>query len=368
MFYNLWIFSYILAILLSTRPVQAQNLRVGLPFNQRNRLVNLVAGQLVANQRQNILQAYRRVRPRIGGGWGPLLGPIGERLDVYPYNTQGRMMALSDNGQNFDRNEMIARIYGPRAEYYDASFHPLQAQDYIKYAALKPGQNVLDLACGTGLVALLAKAAVGPLGRVMGVDITAPMLAKAELKSREEGLPVLFINYDVTKLSDLWLPYAFDVITCASAFVLLENRTETVKGWTKFLKPGGRIVLDVPIESTQYAGQILEKTARKLGVAVAFENSWITGPDALKELLESAGLSARVFKSKVYGSKSYDKTGGLEVLDGFLNGSFAPMFRDERFRPTARELFLAEFDSRANAQGMLKDDIQFYVGIGTKSE
>jgi ubiquinone/menaquinone biosynthesis C-methylase UbiE len=365
---NIWAFSYVLAILLSTFQTQAQDLRLGFPLNQRNPLLNLAVVQLIINQRQRVRRAVRRVGPRIGGGWGPLLGPNGERLNVYPYNTQGRITAMPDNVQDPDHTGIVQQVYGPRAVLYDASFHIVQAADYIRWAALKAGQNVLDLACGTGLVTLLAKEAVGPLGRVVGIDITAPMLAQAKKKAQQKKLDILFINHDVTNLSGIGLPDDFDVITCSSAFVLLQNPRETVKRWTGFLKPGGRIILDVPAESSQLGGQMLAQAARKLGINLAFDSSWVTGPDTVKELLESAGLSAQVFESPVYGSSSYDEAGGLRMLDAFLTGPFAPMFRDERIRPTARELFSAEFKNRQNSKGIVQEDTWFYMGIGTKQE
>ncbi len=55
-------------------------------------------------------------------------------------------------------------------------YHPPLAERLLELAALRPGMAVLDVACGTGLVLLDAAAAVGPSGRVAGVDLSAQML------------------------------------------------------------------------------------------------------------------------------------------------------------------------------------------------
>jgi ubiquinone/menaquinone biosynthesis C-methylase UbiE len=67
----------------------------------------------------------------------------------------------------------IASIYNERSTAYDtATFHHRLAEEYIRAAAPQPGAHVLDLACGTGLVAFRAEAQVGPTGYVVGVDIS----------------------------------------------------------------------------------------------------------------------------------------------------------------------------------------------------
>jgi SAM-dependent methyltransferase len=65
----------------------------------------------------------------------------------------------------------------------DNDYHPPLARNLLKLCNLRPGQSVLDLACGTGVVALQAAAAVGPTGRVVGVDLSPAMLQQAADKA-----------------------------------------------------------------------------------------------------------------------------------------------------------------------------------------
>jgi SAM-dependent methyltransferase len=63
------------------------------------------------------------------------------------------------------------------------------AQDLIEAAALRPGERVLDIACGTGIVARTAARALGG-SSVVGLDLSAPMLAAARSAAKAEGVSI----------------------------------------------------------------------------------------------------------------------------------------------------------------------------------
>ncbi|KAI9845905.1 MAG: hypothetical protein M1837_004441 [Sclerophora amabilis] len=95
----------------------------------------------------------------------------------------------------------LAAIYDERSGSYDESFHPRLAADFIDWANLKPGENVLDLACGTGVIALHAKEKVGERGAVVGVDVSDGMLDEARRKAGQDGLDVTFMNRDMSSVT-----------------------------------------------------------------------------------------------------------------------------------------------------------------------
>lgn len=68
-----------------------------------------------------------------------------------------------------------------RAPTYEEgnSYHPAHAARVVELAALQPGERVLDVGCGTGLVTLPAARAVGPSGKVTGVDLSDGMIHQA---------------------------------------------------------------------------------------------------------------------------------------------------------------------------------------------
>jgi len=72
----------------------------------------------------------------------------------------------------------------------------------LDMAALAPGERVLDVACGTGLVSFRAQDAVGPWGRVLGTDISGKMVAAARRRAAREGARnVAFERHDAEKLA-----------------------------------------------------------------------------------------------------------------------------------------------------------------------
>lgn len=143
-------------------------------------------------------------------------------------------------------------MYDERASTYDKSnggWHVELGQDFIDWTTPHVGAKVLDLACGTGLVTYPAAQAVGFDGLVIGIDLSASMLQEA--KSKQKTTPqgngrIVWVEHDISNLNDIEVVQdvldqgGFDLITCCSAFVLLENPAESIKRWAGLLKPGGK--------------------------------------------------------------------------------------------------------------------------------
>ena len=80
----------------------------------------------------------------------------------------------------------------------------------IDLARVKPGESILDVGCGTGTLAITAKRAVGPTGKVFGIDASPEMLERAGTKARKAGVDIVFKNESIDELS---FPDAqFDVV------------------------------------------------------------------------------------------------------------------------------------------------------------
>src|SRR5689334_21977912 len=91
----------------------------------------------------------------------------------------------------------MIRIYRKRARRYDVTSNRLYVvgqrtmaykRTAIEQLNLSPGDTVVDAGCGTGHDLPHLAEAVGPTGRVIGVDLTDAMLAKAEERIRDHGL------------------------------------------------------------------------------------------------------------------------------------------------------------------------------------
>ena len=146
-------------------------------------------------------------------------------------------------------------------------------------ARLRQGENVLDVGCGTGSLALTAKRIVGPAGRVHGIDASRPMIARAKSKAAKKGIGA---HFDVASADALPFPdRAFDV---ALSTVMLHHlpkatRVVAVSEMRRVLGPGGRALL------VDFAG-----ARNGTGPRMHFHRHGHVDPRALGELAVDAGL------------------------------------------------------------------------------
>src|SRR6266852_4374578 len=92
--------------------------------------------------------------------------------------------------ENYERY-LVPAIFGPFAT------------DLVELSAIQPGERVLDVACGPGVVARLAAEVVGATGRVVGVDLNAGMLAVARTLPLARGAPVEWREDDAAALREM---------------------------------------------------------------------------------------------------------------------------------------------------------------------
>lgn len=145
-------------------------------------------------------------------------------------------------------------------------------------ARLKPGDSVLDVGCGTGTLALLAKRQVGPDALVAGIDASAEMVARAARKAHKAGLPVRFEQASADRL-----PFAddqFDAVLCTATMHHLPRgmRVDAVREMRRVLKPGGRVLLVDFVFGTRHT------------IASMLHHQHGLDPNVLKLLVQEAGL------------------------------------------------------------------------------
>lgn len=114
----------------------------------------------------------------------------------------------------------------------------------LEQAALTPGEHVLDVACGTGLVSFAAARAVGDGGAVIGVDLSGAMIAVAMRQAKDRQVAnVAFERMDGESLD---LPNgAFDVVLCSLGLMYLPNPEQGLREMRRVLRPDGRVALAV---------------------------------------------------------------------------------------------------------------------------
>lgn len=149
------------------------------------------------------------------------------------------------------RPELQRRVqrYGwdKAAGYYEDSWkNQLKpAQDrLLKMANLKPGEAVLETACGTGLVTLRIAEAVQPGGNVVATDLSEGMINLAEKESVKRGLDnVAYKRMDAEQL-DL-NDESFDTALCGLGLMYIPDPVQSLKEMHRVLKPGGRAVIAI---------------------------------------------------------------------------------------------------------------------------
>ncbi|MCJ1436491.1 hypothetical protein MMC27_005870 [Xylographa pallens] len=266
----------------------------------------------------------------------------------------------------------VAQIYDARSEQYDTPCHTRIAADFVEWADLRPGDSVLDLAAGTGLVAIPAARKVGPTGRVVAVDISDGMMAVGRRKAAREGLAIEFLNHDIADLGPLGLvaegARGFDAITCCSALVLLENPREAIRHWVSLLAVGGRFVVDAPCESAMVASFLLDKVAGEVDPSAKpiYDPKWIVSPEPLQGACENAGLTTRVFQTEVYEQGEYSVDDGPRVFERYFDksgliGSAVPDVKEK-----SKALFLKAFGDAAGPTGVVREEVRLRAAIGIK--
>ena len=137
----------------------------------------------------------------------------------------------------------IAAVFDRAADTYESVgvpwFLPI-AEGLVGAIAPRTGEQVVDLGCGRGAALFPLAEAVGPTGRVVGVDLSARMVELARVRADELGLTTVDLHVlDVAAL-DL-APGQADVVTASLVLFFLPEPQAALRHWVSLLRPGGRL-------------------------------------------------------------------------------------------------------------------------------
>ena len=165
----------------------------------------------------------------------------------------------------------------------------------VERLALPAGATVLDVGCGTGASAIPAATAVGPTGRVFGVDLADRLLDRARDKSRQHGLSN--IEFRQADMEDLGYPDGnFDAVVSVFSIFFVPDMSKQVAELWRMVKPGGQLAI------TTWGPQAFEPGATAFWGAVKDHapqdlhfggfNPWdrVTTVEAVQDLLLGAGV------------------------------------------------------------------------------
>lgn len=160
------------------------------------------------------------------------------------------------------------------------------AEVLIKRMALAAGDRLLDVACGTGIVARLAKEQLGNEGRVVGIDLSPQMLAVARAVAPRidwrEG------NAGALPLDD---GERFDVVICQQGLQFFPDRLAAVREMRRALVPGGRLAVATwrPLDENPCFRDLHQVAERHVGIIVDQRHAF-GDPAVLQALLGDAGF------------------------------------------------------------------------------
>ncbi len=180
--------------------------------------------------------------------------------------------------------------------------------DYMMGLA-KPisGERVLDVATGTGMVAIAAAQYLDPEGRVQAIDISEGMLGKAKQNVDKHALENIDIhNMDAESLE--FRSNDFDLITCGFGLFFLTDAKAAIKKWHRVLKPGGRVIVST---FRQSAFMPMAKWFREL-----IEETGVDFPDSSWQQFSDNKSCLALFDNDLYqDQKITTKQHGIHLKD-----------------------------------------------------
>jgi ubiquinone/menaquinone biosynthesis C-methylase UbiE len=175
------------------------------------------------------------------------------------------------------------------ARYILAPWAPL----LVESAGAAAGDRVLDVACGTGVVARAAARSVGPAGRVVGIDLNPGMIAVARSGPAPDGAPIEWFERSAL---DLQLGDAsFDVVLCQQGLQFFPEKLIALREMRRVLDHGGRLALSVWNTLGFYNSAVSAALTQFVSAEVAARfNASRNAPNAdeLQRLATEAGFSA----------------------------------------------------------------------------
>ncbi|WP_255169267.1 class I SAM-dependent methyltransferase [Natrononativus amylolyticus] len=255
------------------------------------------------------------------------------------------------------------------AEAYERYFVPAifapWAERLVEAAGPREGDRVLDVACGTGVVARSTVSRVGEGGSVVGLDVNEGMLAVAEKTAADVRPPIEWRRGDATDLP--FSEGSFDVVCCQQALQFFDDPAAALEEMRRVLVPGGRLALSVwrPLEYNPGYVVLVEALERHVGdEAGAMMRSpfpeW--GIADLREIVSEAGFDAGTITVQV-GSVRYPSIEEF-VRREVASSPLAAQLADEAVRePLVREVEGA-LEEYADDEGVVSPMESYVVTAG----
>ena len=170
------------------------------------------------------------------------------------------------------RKQKITAVFNSVAADYDSAalrFFSFTADSIVDYLQPQPGWKVLDVATGTGALALSLAQIVGAQGRITGIDLSEAMLAKAEKNYKKMSID----NVDLLQMDAEQLEFrsdSFDAVTCSFGLFFIPDMLKALQQWQRVTQPGGTVLFSSFTETAfELLGACFVDDLQQAGVDVA---------------------------------------------------------------------------------------------------
>jgi ubiquinone/menaquinone biosynthesis C-methylase UbiE len=243
----------------------------------------------------------------------------------------------------------LEAYYGAITGAYDdwsSGIHRRHAARLVELAGAIPGERVVDIGCGTGLVAQLAAERVGPSGEVIGVDIARRLLEVA-VERASPAVRFLLCPAEALVFSDL----TFDLATLSDALAYLSDPWRALREAHRVLRRGARIAVSVLDRALATPAQEvfhhqLVALERRHPVTVPRppgDRTRFGEPAVLARMLRGAGFTEVVTTTMVTGGRARDAREWTELMMGAGPSSHALL---SVLGPSVRERFETELSEQ----------------------
>lgn len=263
-----------------------------------------------------------------------------------------------------DYKQQVLELYNSRTAYdqEEGTRHPLKANFLLESVPIQKGQKILDVATGTGLVAIPAAQKVGSEGYVIGIDMSPGMLHQARLKveaARLQNIELIEADADYINFSNS----SFDAIFCCEAIVWLSDIPASLQTWYRFLKTGGFVAFTCPPETAYMASVYKSICARVLGISMPHIHEPYGTPQKCHDLLQQAGfkdVELKIEPSGHYRKLRDERLSWKSINLNFKGNPLLLKLSQEQLDQLQVE-YKAEIEKLATDKGVWEDTTTFFV-------